>query len=261
MAQPPERSIREVLLDTVYKQHEGRHRGSLQQMTVLNAVSEVLCPYSGDQELEEAILTQWNDLFRSGLLAWGMNLNNPNPPFLHLTDRGRKALENATRDPSNPAGYMRHLEQGSLGLHPVAKSYVNEALECYVMGLFKAAAVMVGAAAETIILELRDMVVEKLTEAGARVPSELNSWKIKNVTDALSRLFERIDAKSHRPLREKLDAYWGALTHEIRTTRNDAGHPTSINPVTPESVHASLLLFPILVSLTDDLLRWSADEL
>ena len=75
----------------------------------------------------------------------------------------------------------------------------------------------------------------------------------------LARMFERIDGKTHRELRDKFDAHWGALTHEIRTTRNDAGHPTSIDPVTPESVHASLLLFPILVTLCDDLMSWSAD--
>jgi hypothetical protein len=93
------------------------------------------------------------------------------------------------------------------------------------------------AAAETIILEVRDLVAELFDQAGTRVPSELKSWKLKNVTDALARVFARIDTKDHGELREKFDAYWGALTHEIRTTRNDAGHPTSIDPVTPESVH------------------------
>jgi hypothetical protein len=51
------------------------------------------------------------------------------------------------------------------------------------------------------------------------------------------------------------------LTHEIRTTRNEAGHPTSIDPVTPESVHASLLLFPVLASLAGEFLKWVVDDL
>jgi hypothetical protein len=74
-------------------------------------------------------------------------------------------------------------------------------------------------------------------------------------------VFERIDKKTHRELRAKFDAHWGALTHEIRTTRNDAGHPTSVDPVTPDSVHASLLLFPVLVALCDDLIRWTIESL
>lgn len=261
MAQPPERSIREVLLDTVQKQHAKLNGGSLQQMEVLNAVAEILVPYPGNRELEEAILTQWNDLFRTGLLSWGVNLMNPNPPHLHLTDRGRKALEHATRDPSNPAGYLRHLENLDVTLNSTAKSYVVEALDCYVAGLYKAAAVMIGAAAESIILELRDAVVDKLRDAEKQVPSHLNSLSIKTVTDQLARVFEAINKKTHRELREQFEAHWGALTHEIRTTRNDAGHPASIAPVTPESVHASLLLFPVLASLAGDLLKWALHDL
>jgi hypothetical protein len=135
-----------------------------------------------------------------------------------------------------------------------------EALDCYVAGLYKASAVMIGAAAEASILEIRDVVVLKFQEVEKPVPSQLNSLSIKTVTDALGRVFQGIDKKTHRELRERFDAHWGALTHEIRTTRNDAGHPTSIEPVTSESVHASLLLFPVLAGLTDDLLRWVVDE-
>ena len=69
---------------------------TLKQGSVLDAAARKLKGYE-----QQAILTQWGELFRTGLLAWGLNLNNPNPPFFHLTDRGRLALENATRDPSN----------------------------------------------------------------------------------------------------------------------------------------------------------------
>ncbi len=138
MAQPPTHSIREALLDVVRKLDEKKHGGNLQQTSVLNAVQEALMPPHGNPQLEEAILTAWNDLFRTGLLSWGFNLNNPDPPFLHLTDTGRKALEHATRDPSNPAGYLRHLESVEVRIGPIARSYVVEALDCYVAGLYKA---------------------------------------------------------------------------------------------------------------------------
>jgi hypothetical protein len=255
MAQLPMRSVREVLLQTVQDQDAKKHGGSLQQISLLQEVSRILIRGESDPDMEEAILTEWYELFRTGVLAWGFNLSNPSPPFFHVTRRGHDAIRNVSRDPSNPAGYLRHLENAG-PLNPIAQSYVSEALECYVAGLFKAAAVMVGTAAESLILELRDDVVEKLGQAGARVSSELGSWKIKNFTDALARMFERIDRKTHVGLRDKFDAHWGALTHEIRKTRNDAGHPTSIEPVTLESVHASLLLLPILVSLCDELRQW-----
>jgi hypothetical protein len=146
-------------------------------------------------------------------------------------------------------------------LGSIANSYVVEALDCYVAGLFKAAAVMIGAAAEARILEIRELVVLTFEQGRqTEAPRALKDYRIKTVTDALTVVFQGIDKKTHRSLREKFDAHWGGLTHEIRTTRNDAGHPASIDPVTPESVHASLLMFPVLADLTGDLLEWVADD-
>jgi hypothetical protein len=34
----------------------------------------------------------------------GVNLSNPNPPFFHFTERGRRALERLSRDPEIPPG-------------------------------------------------------------------------------------------------------------------------------------------------------------
>lgn len=32
---------------------------------------------------EQDILTEWQNLFREGNLAWGYNLDNPSAPFFH----------------------------------------------------------------------------------------------------------------------------------------------------------------------------------
>jgi len=208
-----------------------------------------------NRDAEQALLTQWGELFRTGLLAWGLNLPNPNPPHFHLTGRGRQALANLTRDPSNPAGYLRHLASIAR-LSPVANSYLVEGLECYVAGLHKAAAVMIGGAAESVILELRDITVEKLTAAGRKPPSELDAWKIKTVTDGLKTFFDGLRQQLNRELRESLDAYWSAFPQQIRVVRNDAGHPTGVDPVTPDVVHASFLIFPELAKLANSLTAW-----
>jgi len=170
MAQPVEPIIRELLLAEIKANDPSSPLGgTLQQGSVLRAVATRLGA-NYDQDLQQAILTQWGNLFRTGLLAWGLNLSNPDPPFFHLTDRGRQALENFTRDPSNPAGYLRHLASVAT-LDPITLSYLTEALECYVAGLFKAAAVMVGGAAESLILHLRDVTSQKLTSLGQPPPS------------------------------------------------------------------------------------------
>src|SRR2546425_593161 len=140
MTQPSRPAIRDILLAEI-KNREPKTQidAQLQQRSVLQGAAKELNA-THDLGVQQAILTQWGELFRTGLLAWGLNLSNPDPPFFHLTDRGRQALQNVTRDPSNPAGYLRHFASIAT-LEPVAMSNLAEGLECYVAGLFKAAAV------------------------------------------------------------------------------------------------------------------------
>lgn len=70
-----------------------------------------------------------------------------------------------------------------------------------------------------------------------------------------------IDRKSQRELRERYEVYWSAFAGQIRTVRNDAGHPVSIDPVTADTVHASLLIFPELAGLASALWNWVSDEM
>lgn len=255
MSQATQLSIREVLLETIKNEPKASGGGPPNRDSVLNAAAKQLGFHVGDQVSGQALLTEWNDLIRTGFLAWGKGLTTPDPPWFHVTDRGRKAMEKLSRDPSNPAGYLRHLANiGSI--NPVAQSYLTEALDCYITGLFKSAAVMVGTAAESVMLDLRDAVVRKLTRQRKPVPAVLRDWKIKTVTDGLATVFDGIDRKRHRELRESYEAYWAAFSHQIRTSRNEAGHPKSIDPVTSESVHASLLVFPEVVRLASALSKW-----
>src|SRR5271157_2836496 len=189
MAQPTAPNIREALLAEIDAQDPKGRSGwaELQQGPVLDATARKLGT-NHNPDFERAVLTQWNELFRTGLLGWGLNIANPNPPFFHLTERGRNALANLTRDPSNPAGYLRHLASIAR-VDRTAMSYLIEGLQCYVDGLFKASAVMVGCAAESVILQLRDSTVAKLNSLGRAIPSNLNDWRIKTVSDALRAFF------------------------------------------------------------------------
>lgn len=258
---PPAQDFRAVFLETIAAlQGGGKH--NLQTHSVFESVKQkVNLPYPG-HPMEEAILTQWNELFRTGLLAWGMDLTNPNPPWFHLTEAGRRTLANVNRDPSNPAGYLKHLEAQKVSLSSVTKSYLTEGLDCYVAGLFKASAVMVGAAAESVLLELRDLVASKLDELQHPVPKDLKDWKISVIARGLQGVFDAgIDRKTHQKLRDRYDNYWQAFVGQIRTARNDAGHPASVDPITSDIAHASLLAFPEMAGLACALWDWVVDEM
>jgi hypothetical protein len=243
--------IRKTVLDVVFSR-EGP--GYFQTGGVLREASQRL-HIRGDLESEQALLTFWNDLFRTGYLAWGYDLSNPEPPFCHVTIRGRRALQNLSRDPANPDGYLCHLTSKG-HLNAISESYLKEALQTYNAGCFKATAVMIGAAAESIALQLRDVLTAKAGSLGRTIPKDLQDWRIKRVLDALKKELDNQKPKMQNALAQNFESYWPAFTQQVRAVRNDAGHPSSVDPVTHESVHASLLIFPELAKLSSELKDW-----
>jgi hypothetical protein len=80
------------------------------------------------------------------------------------------------------------------------------------------------------------------------------------VLDGLNALSSKSADMPHE-LRTAFAAYWSALTHQIRVTRNEAGHPEGVGPVSEDSVHAALLLFPDLAKVAKQLNHWIRVEL
>jgi hypothetical protein len=206
-------------------------------------------------EREQALLTLWQDLFRTGYLAWGINLNNPDPPFFHLTERGKKSLEDFSRDPVNPVGYLAYVAKEAK-LNPIEQSYLEEALKTFNNDCVKSAAVMTGAAAESLAFVLRDILISKMATLKKSPPKDLADGRIKKVLDGLEREISTQKSKMPVVLRETFESQWSAFVHQIRLARNDAGHPKSIEPVTFDDAHAALLIFPKLAKLNADLISW-----
>lgn len=249
--------IRKVLLKVIHENSQNS-RGTFQSGTVLNDAASQL-GIRGNDDLEMALLTLWSDLFRGGYIAWGHDLDNPKPPFYHITKQGRRTLEHLSRDPANPDGYLKHIAD-NIRLHPIAESYLKEALHSYNSACFKAAAVMVGGATERLILNIRDKLVDKITSLGCTPSSKLKGWQIKSVTDKIKNELDNKKKKMPVSLREAYEANWPAFIQQIRFGRNESGHPKSIDPIKAETVHASLLIFSELVFLTNQLMDWILKE-
>ena len=244
---------KKVLLQVI-EEYSKKGPGFFQSGSILNETATRL-GFNNNLEKEQALLTVWDDLFRIGYLGWGHNINNASPPFIHLNDIGRKALSTFSRDPSNPDGYMDSIKT-SVTLNPVAESYIEEAIMAFNSNCYKSAAVMIGGSVESIILELRDSISQRIIVSGGAVPNRLSDWRIKTVLDKIKELLDARQNDIPRELSDNYNAYWNAFTHMIRTIRNDAGHPISIKPVTEETVHGSLLLFPEITKLASKLKEW-----
>ena len=107
-------------------------------------------------------------------------------------------------------------------------------------------------------MSLRDKLVAKITAGGGTPPPDLVTWVISRVLLAIeTQLTARVNDMD-RNLRERFESYWPAWMGLFRMTRNDAGHPKSIDPITRDAMHAALLLFPEQVRLSFDLSTWVA---
>ena len=191
--------------------------------------------WSQSREGQEAILTCWYDLFRNGILSWGYNLSNPDPPWCHVTSHGRKVLIKISRDPSNPDGYKAFLNRKT-NLDPISYSYIEEALKTYNSDCVKASSVMVGAAAERLVLNIQTFLIERMLALSVNIPKDLRGWGVKKILGAIESVIKQRKKNIPNSLFESFEAYWPAFTHQIRTARNESGHPVSIQPVTYDSV-------------------------
>ena len=199
-------NIRAALLEVIAKTSPG---SSLQSRSVLQVTANEL-GIRGDQ-IEQALLTQFQELFRTGYLAWGYNLSNPEPPWFHLTEQGRKTLAQLSGDPGNPAGYLKRIDAvGSI--NPIARSYLDEALRCYVADLYKAGAVMIGGSAESLIIELRDEVSGKLIGKGQSPSNDLKDWRTAKILKGLKAVFDA--QKLPADLLARYESFWPAFTQQ-----------------------------------------------
>jgi hypothetical protein len=229
-------------------------KGRLPNLQSNDILGRFRSPYD-TLERQQALLTLWQDLFRTGYLAWGRDLNNPDPPFFHLTERGKKSLEHFSRDPVNPTGYLAYVAKEAK-INSIAQSYLEEALKTFNNDCVKSSVVMTGAAAESLAFELRDVLILKMTNLKRNIPKDLPNSGIKKVLDGLEREISAQKNKMPVALRETFESQWSAFAHQIRLARNDAGHPKSIEPVTFDDAHAALLIFPKLAKLNADLTSW-----
>lgn len=167
--------------DAYFRKDPGN--GSLQQGSILGELQKRL-GWSLSLDVQQAVLTSWYNLFRSGILSWGYNLSNTDSPFCHVTAHGQKILENLSRDPGNPSGYMAFLTKNAAP-NPVALSYIEEALRTYNSICYKASAVMVGAASESLVLAVQEALLKKMDGLGITKPRDLEDWRMKRVLTAI----------------------------------------------------------------------------
>lgn len=209
--------------------------------------------------LAEKITAVIWELIIEGIYTPGIGMQQPNLPFLHVTAYGQKCFEAGELTAHDPDEYLRRLKASCPSIDDTTLLYTGEALDTFRTGKYLASTVMIGVAAENMLLRLVDVVHKALDtpQRQAKFEKDTKGKGAKTQHDEVLKLLRSpaipLPAKLGYVLTQQIDGIYDL----IRRTRNEAGHPTG-SRMERGPTHALLLLFPMYCQTVHDLMEWLA---
>lgn len=187
-------------------------------------------------------------LLVQGVIAPGLDSNNLNLPWFHITEYGQRCIEAGDFLPHDPTGYMKRIEnQVGQHLDDTVKTYIHESLLTFLGGHYLSATVMLGVASERCIDLLAECYSGAIGDPGRKRDFDK---KLAGAGRSVKRRFDAIRDELLKPtlglpteLTDALDIHMSGIFTLIRYSRNEVGHPTGL-VVDRDTAHANLLLFP-----------------
>jgi hypothetical protein len=189
------------------------------------------------------VRTAVSELVTTGVLVWGRDgAMQSAPPHLQVTEFGLQCLRDGRPSPYDPEGYLARLPP----IDPIARAYLEEALTCLHRSCYRACAVMLGGASETVMIESIEAFRNALQAPRRRATFERDAGDQRPIGQRFACFrtqLATIRPTIPRPLRDELDVRLDGIFALVRQARNEAGHP-NIAGTTRETAYANLLLFP-----------------
>ena len=210
----------------------------------------------GDPELILEVI--WS-LIVQGILVPGLNDANQSWPFLRLTEYGRRCVTEDRILPHDPDGFLTEYRKAVPQADPVIVDYLTEALQCYIYGLNRAAAVMLGGASEKAVLLLIDSYADSISDATRKQRFESEILKAQSIFrkyEVLDKQLPLLKGAVPKNLTDGVDSLLRGVFDLIRNSRNDAGHPTSGTLVDRDVVYSHLRLFTPYCARIYGLINW-----
>jgi hypothetical protein len=198
---------------------------------------------TGDQSILLEVI--WS-LIVQGVLVPGLDDANQSWPFVRLTKYGEQCVAENRILPHDPDSYIAELISSVPDADPTIVEYVTESLQCYIHGLYRAGAVMLGGASEKAILILVETYLNSIDDSTARERFAREYQKTQSIFrkyELFDRQFDAIKSRMPRSTVENIDSLLRGVFDLIRSSRNDAGHPASGIPVDQDVLYSHLRLF------------------
>lgn len=192
---------------------------------------------------EKAREVFWS-LIVQGVIFPGGDQHNENLPWFALTEYGRTVVSSPDPVPHDPDRYLEHVADLAPNIDEIASSYLEEGLECFQRGVYRASLVMLGVASEKMMLDLAEAIAGSIPEAEAtKLRNVIERRRISAIYEATMKLLQpRLKLKQlPRALSDGLEAQLNGVFTVIRVHRNEAGHPTGrvVDQITALGLYSS----------------------
>ncbi len=203
----------------------------------------------------------WEFISTGVLVPFGGRGGGEEWPWLSLTTEAEATADLSEPVPSDPDGFLQHVDNAFPGLPDTVSLYLREAVLAFNRRLYVAASVMLGVAAEGLLLELASAI--RASHSDDTAGREWYSGKIEKQFAlgqyrAIVEKLEPIESDLPRELRERFDSHFRSIRALIREQRNEDGHPTG-NARGRDDLLPSLHLFAPYARLVAGLIAWLGD--
>lgn len=236
--------IRAAVLDYVRTHRRG------QVVRELRFLDNAIPGKSPTEDDRETALQIFHELYLERIISTGNKSSSMGDqilswPFYRVTQYGNDVLDTPEYQPHDPSGYLKLLQQQIPKVDAVIVRYLDESLACFRGNTLLASAVTLGCAAEKAMLLLVENFGNAIADPAKRSDYEKDtkSWMISRKYNALWKRLEPLAKSLPTDLGDDLHTILDRVFDLIRSTRNDAGHPTG-KAIEREAMRANFYLFP-----------------
>jgi hypothetical protein len=211
-----------------------------------------------DQERTLILEVVWS-LIIQGILIPGLSDSNQGWPFLRLTEYGQRCVQEDRILPHDPEGFLREFNREVPTADPTLVEYLTEALQCYIRGLHRSAAVMLGGASEKAVLLLIESYARSIADSGSKQSFQSKLEKAQSIFrkyELFDQRFAGLKQRMPGDLTDNVDSQLRGVFDLIRGSRNDAGHPAIGSSVNRDAVYSHLRLFTPYCKRIEGLIAW-----
>lgn len=180
-------------------------------------------------------------LFREGIITLGLDAANPEFPFFHVSELGKKIIMG--QKPyffHDVASYTSLITAQVPQIDPVTLIYLQEAMNAFRSGCMLSSSVMLGVATEHTFL----LLMEKINQHPTHLQTYAAVDRQRSILPKVNTFKSILDTQTNltRDIKEDLDTHFTGILSVIRNFRNQSGHPSGII-IGREQVYVLLHLF------------------